>query len=95
MTQISKIRVEIKVSGFVQGVGFRYFILRKATELNLNGYVKNMMDESVLIIAEGEKYLLENLISEAKIGPRSANVTSCEYFFSEYKNEFKNFEVRY
>jgi len=95
MTQISKMRVEIKVRGLVQGVGFRYYILRKGAELNLTGYVKNMMDESVLIIAEGEKYLLENLIAAVKIGPRNADVTSCESYFSERKNEFKNFEVRY
>lgn len=90
-----KIRVEIIVKGLVQGVGFRYFILRKARELELTGFVQNLHDESVLIVAEGEKYLIDELVKVARIGPVSADVNSCDVKVTEYKNEFIRFEIRY
>ena len=95
MKEKNKARVEIIVKGIVQGVGFRFFILRKASELNLTGFVENLFDGSVLIVAEGEKYLLEELIDFAKIGPRYADVSFCDFVFKKYKNEFNSFEVRY
>ena len=58
------------VSGIVQGVGFRYFIYRKAVELGLRGYVKNLFDGNVEIVVEGEKDKIQILIEHAKIGPR-------------------------
>ena len=49
----------IKVSGYVQGVGFRYYTKMKAQELMITGFVQNKVDRSVYIEAEGEE---ENLI---------------------------------
>jgi len=63
-------RAHIIVSGIVQGVGFRYFIYRKAVELGLRGYVKNLFDGNVEIVVEGEKDKIQILIEHAKIGPR-------------------------
>lgn len=91
----NKLRVEIIVDGVVQGVGFRYFILRKASELKVKGFVKNLDDGRVLIVAEGEKHLLEDLIKIAKVGPRSADVTYCNFKFTDFQNEFNSFEVKY
>ncbi len=48
-------RANITVHGLVQGVGFRYFVVRKAKELKLNGYVKNQMDGTVLTVVEGDQ----------------------------------------
>jgi acylphosphatase len=93
--EIKQSRVEIIVKGIVQGVGFRYYILRKANNLKLNGFVKNLDNGDVQIIAEGEKYLLDELINYAKVGPVSSSVESCSVVLSEFKNEFKNFEVRF
>ncbi|GAB4134460.1 MAG: acylphosphatase [Ignavibacteriales bacterium] len=90
-----EIRVEVIVKGLVQGVGFRYFILRKARELGLTGYVQNLFDGNVLIVTEGKKYLVDELVNAARIGPISAEVDSCDVKVSEYKNEFSKFELRY
>jgi acylphosphatase len=90
-----KQRAEIKLSGLVQGVGFRYFVVRNAQQLGLKGYVKNMYDGSVLIVTEGEKGLIDELFKKAKVGPRSASVHKANIEWTEFKNEFSSFGVEY
>ena len=69
-----KARVNIFVSGLVQGVFFRSQTKRKAEELGVFGWVRNLADGRVEILAEGEKEKLEELINWAKKGPDSARV---------------------
>ena len=88
-------RAEIVVNGLVQGVGFRYFVIRNAQQLGLKGYVKNLYDGSVFTVVEGEKGLIEELFKKIKIGPRSAHVSNFKIEWGEYKNEFSTFEVEY
>jgi len=92
---MKQVRAEIIVTGLVQGVGFRYFVLRKAKELNLIGYTKNQYDGTVLTIVEGEKYLIEELHKELKIGPMHADVKSFNIKWSKSEHEFTEFEVRH
>ena len=89
------VKAEIIVTGLVQGVGYRYFVSRKAAELNLLGYTKNQYDGTVLTVVEGEKYLIEDFYKELKIGPMHADVRNSNIKWSKSKNEFTNFEVRY
>lgn len=86
-------RVEIIVSGLVQGVGFRYFVVRAALNLGLTGFTKNLYSGEVLTVAEGEKYLLEDFFDKIKTGPRYADVRKAVINWSECKNEFKTFEI--
>ncbi len=88
-------RAEIVASGLVQGVGFRYFVLRNAQGLGLKGYVKNLFSGEVLTVAEGETALIEDLFKKIKIGPSHASVNNCTIVWDEFKNEFKTFEVRF
>ena len=67
-------RVHVIVEGFVQGVGFRWFVVRHAEARNLRGYVRNRVDGSVEVEAEGEKALLEELLGQLRTGPRSSIV---------------------
>ncbi len=53
----------LEVHGRVQGVGFRYFVQRKATELSIKGFVKNKYNETVYIEAEGVETNLKEFIS--------------------------------
>ena len=69
-------RITLIVDGLVQGVGFRVFITWRAKELNLCGWVRNLLDGSVEIEAEGPEEMLDVLFSLAKQGPPSAKVTS-------------------
>jgi len=68
--------VHIIVKGLVQGVGFRWFVARVASGMNLSGFVRNLPDGAVEISAGGEQGLLHELIKEVRIGPRSARVTN-------------------
>jgi len=88
-------RVEVVVQGFVQGVGYRFFVIKKAKDYNLNGYVQNLLDGNVLIVAEGEKELLHELINNLKIGPIGAHVTSVDVKWFEEDLGFKNFSIKF
>lgn len=90
-----KVRAEIIVNGLVQGVGFRYFVLRKAEELGIKGYVENLFSGEVYAVAEGEKFLIEEFFNKLKIGPRSASVKSAKINWLEFKNEFSSFEIKH
>ena len=93
MNYINLSSVKIVVSGRVQGVGFRYFIARIASELELKGYVKNLFNGDVEITAEGRKEFLDELIKKAKEGPSNANVDSCKFEWLDFKNKYDNFEI--
>ena len=88
-------KVEIIVTGRVQGVGFRYFIEDKAVSLNLKGYVKNIDYNKVEIVAEGEETNLNQLVEFAEKGPSYARVTNIKTDFKEATGEFKGFNLRF
>jgi acylphosphatase len=86
--------VHILVEGLVQGVGFRWFVARHAQSLGLYGYVKNLYDGNVEIVAEGDRSLVEELIKEVKVGPRSAHVTNVRLEWVEPTQQYRHFEIR-
>ena len=88
-------RAEIIANGLVQGVGFRYFVVRNAEKLGLTGYTQNLYTGEVLTVAEGEQALIEDLFNRIKVGPSHASVKNCKIMWGKYKNEFKSFEVKY
>ena len=88
-------RAEIVVNGLVQGVGYRYFVIREAKSLGLKGFTKNLYSGEVLIVVEGEKALVEEMIKKLKVGPSHASVKNCKVEWQEPKNEFTDFEVKF
>jgi len=66
------------IRGVVQGVGFRYFILRRATELGLSGDVRNLPDGAVEVRACGDAAGVAQLLELARRGPSSARVDDVE-----------------
>jgi acylphosphatase len=68
------VRLDATVSGRVQGVGFRYFVLREATDLGLTGWVANTRDGSVRCVAEGPRDRLDILLDRLRAGPPAAIV---------------------
>jgi len=88
--------VQATVYGRVQGVFFRSFVSRQATQLGLTGYVRNLPDgRAVEVHAEGERKQLEELISYLKIGPPGAKVQKVETSWSEYSGDYSRFSIRY
>jgi len=69
-------RVKIIVKGFVQGVGFRYFTLKKAEEFKIFGTVQNLNSGEVEVDAQGENGLLNDFISELRKGPLKGSVSN-------------------
>ena len=70
--------VQVIIHGFVQGVFFRTFSSRRATELGITGYVRNLPSGEVEVHAEGERKQLEELLSYLKVGPPASRVESAQ-----------------
>ncbi|MDI6815120.1 MAG: acylphosphatase [Dehalococcoidales bacterium] len=87
--------VQAIVYGYVQGVFFRDFVSRRAEELGLTGYVRNLPEGTVEVRAEGERKQLEQLIGYLKVGSRSAKVEKVETNWSEYTGSYSGFNIRY
>ena len=85
-------RVHIFVSGLVQGVFFRDSTRQKAEELGLTGWVRNLSDGRVEIVAEGKK--TEELVSWVRKGPSVARVDKVDFEYMDYVGEFNSFEIR-
>ncbi len=67
-----------RVSGMVQGVGFRFFVERGARKLRLDGYVKNLRDGRVEVFVMGPAPQLAELKRQLEAGPPAARVTGVE-----------------
>jgi acylphosphatase len=91
----NSVRAEITVNGLVQGVGFRYYILRQAQSLGLKGFVKNLFTGEVHTLAEGERGIIEEIIKLIKTGPSHAQVKNCRVEWSDSTDEFTTFEIRF
>lgn len=88
-------RVHIFVSGRVQGVFYRSNTRRKALELGLKGWVRNLRDGRVEVVAEGDEEQLGRLIEWCRRGPPMARVMGLEVRWEDPTGEYDNFEVRY
>ena len=67
-------RLRAKVSGRVQGVGFRYFVQKVASELGLSGFVRNLATGDVELEAEGTASALDQLVVVLQGGPPLSRV---------------------
>jgi tRNA pseudouridine55 synthase len=84
-----------KVYGRVQGVGYRYFVKEKAQSLDIFGYVKNLEDGTVEVLAQGREENLQKLIEEFKKGPFLARVDKLDIVFRKPLNIFYNFRIEH
>jgi acylphosphatase len=67
-------RLDASVRGRVQGVGFRFYVLREAIYLGLDGFVANERDGSVHVVAEGPPSVLDALLERLREGPPASIV---------------------
>ena len=89
-----KTRLHLHISGIVQGVFFRDSTREVAQARGLTGYVTNLPDGRVQVVAEGEKTDIDSLVQWCHAGPPRAVVKSVEIHIESYKGEFMIFEVR-
>ena len=88
-------RVHLIISGDVQGVGFRAWVLRLAQSKPITGWVKNRKDRTVEIVAEGPRVELEDLVKACQHGPEVAWVEKVDIQWLEGTGEVANFQVVY
>ncbi len=83
-----------RIYGVVQGVGYRWFTKRVADELGIKGYVRNMDDGSVEVLAIGDEEKLAAFFEKLKEGPALSRVERIERREVEAKEPFQSFEIR-
>lgn len=89
------VQFEIKITGRVQGVGFRYFVQKRANEFDIKGWVKNMPDSGVLVMAQGDFNDMETFMDHLRIGPSMARVLKVEKNEMPELEDFSDFRVSY
>lgn len=90
-----KERFHAFISGRVQGVAFRFFAQHVANMLGVTGWVRNLYDGRVEVVAEGNREILDRFLEELKKGPRLARVEEVEVNWEDYKGEFADFSIRF
>ncbi len=88
-------QLRAKVYGLVQGVGFRAFTIREARRLGLTGWVKNLPDGTVEVLAQGPQSALENLVYALKRGPTTAKVQKVQTYFEDTEATLADFSIRW
>jgi acylphosphatase len=90
-----KARAHIFVSGRVQGVFFRSETQDEALRHGLTGWVRNLPDDRVEAVLEGDRDKIEKLIQFCKRGPPGARVTKVDVTWEDYTEQFKSFTIRF
>ncbi|NIM07166.1 MAG: acylphosphatase [Armatimonadetes bacterium] len=93
--QSQRARFHAIISGEVQWVGFRAFAEYHAQRLGVTGFVRNLPDGNVEVIAEGEKPALDALLEELHRGPGSARVKHVAISWQTPTGEYHSFYIRY
>lgn len=90
-----KARFHAFISGRVQGVAFRFFAQHVANQLGITGWVRNLYDGRVEVVAEGDREKLELFLAELKKGPRMARVEKVDLDWEEFRDEFLDFSIKF
>ncbi len=88
-------RIRILVFGDVQGVFFRAGAQDEARRLGLKGYVRNVPDGSVELVAEGDRGALERLLQWCSHGPAGASVSEAKAEWLDFSGAFADFRIKY
>ncbi len=88
-------RVHLWISGVVQGVGFRAAARRQARSLGVSGWVRNLPDGRVELVAEGPAEAVDALVAWAHRGPMGAHVTEVQVREEPPAGETGPFEIRW
>lgn len=84
-----------RVSGRVQAVGYRYFVIDHALSLSLRGYVRNEDNGDVEVLAQGTRLALERLLTLLRRGPSAARVSDVQVTWGQPTEHFSGFHIRW
>lgn len=85
--------VKLIVQGTVQGIFFRQFVKEYADNFGLTGFVRNLTEGEVEVIAEGEGKQIKKLIEFVKKGPKHAQIRNVKIEEKRWSGEFKEFKI--
>ena len=92
--QQDQVRVQLIISGRVQGVFFRASAVAQAQRLGVTGWVSNCPDGAVEAVAEGARPRIEELIAWCRLGSSGAQVTNVEVRWEAARGDFTSFRIR-
>ena len=81
------------ISGFVQGVGYRFFAMRAAARHQVYGTVRNLPDGRVEVVAEGDRDAMDQFKSELTTGPTFAEVSDIEETDEQVTGRYRDFRI--
>jgi len=90
-----KARAHVFIRGRVQGVFFRTETRYEARKHGVTGWVRNLRDDRVEAVFEGEQQNVKKLLEFCGRGPPGAKVASTDVNWETYSGEFRDFEIRY
>ena len=90
-----KKRAHLLYSGNVQGVGFRLTAEETARQLGIVGWVKNLRDGRVELVAEGDEAVLTEFLGAIRAGPMRNFIRKAEVTWDASTDQFEEFEIRY
>ena len=88
-------RIHFFVSGNVQGVGFRWYVQRLAQGMNLCGFVKNLRDGRVEVVAEGNENSVEEFLKGLKEGSFEDGIEEIKKIEEKYEGEYSDFRIKF
>ena len=89
-----KVRLNSIISGKVQGVGFRYFVLQIAQNYRLVGFVRNLSAGEVELVAQGDKIFIEDFIQDLKRGNGKSQIDFMTQRWSDAKDDLRTFQIK-
>lgn len=92
--RLMNVRLEVTVRGVVQGVGFRYFVIRRVRGTAITGWVANGSQGEVRCVFEGDRSILESLLVDLEVGPAGAVVDQVQAVWMPATGAFGDFSIR-
>ncbi len=87
-------RIHLEISGRVQGVGFRDFTQRAARQLSIVGWVRNIPNGRVELVAEGKEAAIQKLQEQVRKGPLGARVDGIKTLTVDDAEKLKDFDIK-
>lgn len=87
-------RVQALISGYVQGVGYRWYARQQALVLGLSGWARNLRDGRVEVVAQGPREVLERYLDALRRGPEGADVADVQLSWFPAADDLGGFSIR-
>ncbi len=88
-------RTHLFIYGYVQGVGFRWYVQRLVKGTNLYGFVKNLRDGRVEVVVEGNDISIEEFLKGLKEGSFKDGIEEIKKTEEQYKGEYSDFRIKF